>query len=204
MSIEVHRKSVSDAKIASILEAGRAHFLKHGFSRAIVADIACDADVSTATLYKHFRSKEELFAAVVTAAANAAAGYGNLPTAEASAREILTKAAEIYLSVQFDNRVTDLMRILIGEAATAPKLAREMYGVVVERRYESFKAVLDAMVGRGLLRPHDTKLSALFASGIVKELFIWPALFDPEYRRPPDFEQQLREAIELFLARYGA
>ena len=65
MGIEHYRRSVSESKRASILLAGRENFLRNGFSRAAVADIAREADVSTATLYKHFSSKEELFALVV-------------------------------------------------------------------------------------------------------------------------------------------
>jgi TetR/AcrR family transcriptional regulator of autoinduction and epiphytic fitness len=203
MSLDDHRKQISDAKLAAILKAGLKHFLKHGFSRAVVADIACDADVSTATLYKHFRSKEELFAAVVADAAQSAAGYADFAQMEGSAAEILRKIVERYFTVQFDNRVNDLHRIVIGEVATSPKLAREMYQYVVERRHESFRQVLEAMIARGLLRPHNTALSATFATGMVKELAIWPALFDPAYKLPDDIDRQITTAIELFLATYG-
>jgi TetR/AcrR family transcriptional regulator of autoinduction and epiphytic fitness len=203
MSFAEHRKSASDAKLAAILDAGMKHFLKQGFSRAVVADIACDADVSTATLYKHFRSKEELFAAVVVDAAQSAAGYADFSRMEGSAAEILMKIVERYLEVQFDNRVNDLHRIVIGEVATAPKLAKEMFQYVVERRHESFRLVLEAMIARGLLRPHDTALSATFATGMIKELVIWPALFDPAYRPPPEMTRKIQTAIELFLTTYG-
>ncbi|HEX7775948.1 MAG TPA: TetR/AcrR family transcriptional regulator [Parvibaculum sp.] len=204
MSSEMHRGPISAGKHAAILKAGLQHFLRHGYSGANVAEIAGEADVSTATLYKYFRSKEELFAAVVVNAAQSAAGYSDFAQMEGSAAEILTKIAERYLDVQFDNRVNDLHRIVIGEVVTAPKLAREMYQYVVERRHESFRLVLDAMVSRGLLRPHDTALSASLATGMIKELVIWPALFDPAYRPPENIREQVREGIELLLSYYGS
>ncbi|MBL4869667.1 MAG: TetR/AcrR family transcriptional regulator [Robiginitomaculum sp.] len=48
-----------------ILETADILFREKGFSRAKMINIAYRADVSTATLYKYFRSKEELFAACI-------------------------------------------------------------------------------------------------------------------------------------------
>lgn len=194
---------ISDAKLEAILDAGLRHFLTNGFARAIVSEIACDADVSTATVYKQFRSKEELFAAVVAKAANAASGYSDLSTMEGDAGAILSAVVERYLNVQFNARVNDLLRIVIGEATTSPELAKGMFDLIVMRRHRSFRVVLDAMVERGLLRPHDTSLSATFATGLIKEMVIWPALFDPDYRPPEDMDRRVREGIALLLAYYG-
>ena len=65
MGLESYRRKVSESKRRSIMQAARAEFQDNGFTHAAMAEIARKADVSTATLYKHFGSKEELFAAVV-------------------------------------------------------------------------------------------------------------------------------------------
>jgi AcrR family transcriptional regulator len=44
-----------------------------GFTRATIDAIAAEADVSTRTLYKHFRGKDELFATVLEESARAVA-----------------------------------------------------------------------------------------------------------------------------------
>ena len=62
---DTYRSSVARAKHIAILDAARAQFLEYGFTSSNMTEIAHEADVSTATLYKHFRSKEVLFAEII-------------------------------------------------------------------------------------------------------------------------------------------
>lgn len=48
-----------------ILEAARAIFVRQGFSGARTKDIAAEAGINEALIYRHFQSKEELFDAAV-------------------------------------------------------------------------------------------------------------------------------------------
>lgn len=203
MGLEEYRRSVSESKRASILRAARAAFLKDGFSRAAVAEIANMADVSTATLYKHFDSKEELFAAVAKDAAMSVGDYSHLLDPDTAPRDAFLTLSRAYLATQFENHVNDLMRIIIAEVPSHPELAREMMDLIVGRRHRSLQNVLDRLVDQGLLRPHDTTLSAKLASGMIKELFVWPALFNADFRLPEDTEAKIDMAANVFLARYG-
>ena len=49
----------------NIIEAATAEFLKYGFKDASMRRIASDAGMSVSGLYKHFASKEDMFAALV-------------------------------------------------------------------------------------------------------------------------------------------
>jgi AcrR family transcriptional regulator len=60
-------------KREAILRAARTVFARFGFARATIDAIAAEANVSTRTLYKHFRNKDELFATVLAASATAVA-----------------------------------------------------------------------------------------------------------------------------------
>lgn len=70
------------SKRDSILEAAARLFVRHGFRKASVDEIARESGVSKPTLYTHFADKEALFAAVcahvgdgmLSAAASAASG----------------------------------------------------------------------------------------------------------------------------------
>ncbi|MGB3808961.1 MAG: TetR/AcrR family transcriptional regulator [Parvibaculum sp.] len=205
MGLEQYRRTVSETKRASILKAGRENFLKNGFSRAAVADIAREADVSTATLYKHFSSKDELFAAVVHDA------YGNIGGEfpdfadynDIDIREMFLKMAHNYLRVQFDQGGNALLRIVIAEVPTTPKIALDTYETIVRRRFAGLKVVFDHLIERKLMRPHDTEMGVSFISGMIKEAFIWPALFDADAKLPENTDVIIHEAIDLYLARYG-
>jgi AcrR family transcriptional regulator len=61
--------AVRPEKRAAILAAGRTTFGRLGYTRASIDAIAAAAEVSTRTIYKHFASKEELFATVLEASA---------------------------------------------------------------------------------------------------------------------------------------
>ena len=58
-------KTPSDTPPGRILDAAQVRFFAHGFSRVSMDELAADLGMSKRTLYRHFRSKHELLAAVV-------------------------------------------------------------------------------------------------------------------------------------------
>lgn len=204
MGLEKYRQSVKESKRASILSAGRENFLKNGYNRAAVADIAREADVSTATLYKHFSSKEILFATVVR---DACADIGDefKPVVESDdLRQILYDLARSYLRAQFDFGTVALLRIVIAEVPSAPQVALDTYQFLSLHRKEQIITAIDGLVERNLLRPHDTTLGVSLIAGMIKEIFVWPALFDADYKLPDDAEKIIFEAIDIYLSHYAA
>ncbi len=71
MSVSSSPRGLRPEKRQAILRAARTVFARMGFTRATIDAIAAEAGVSTRTLYKHFRSKDELFATVLLASAAA-------------------------------------------------------------------------------------------------------------------------------------
>jgi AcrR family transcriptional regulator len=67
------QRSLRPEKREAILRAARTTFATMGFARATIEAIAAEAGVSTRTLYKHFRGKDELFATVLEQSARAVA-----------------------------------------------------------------------------------------------------------------------------------
>lgn len=204
MGLEKYRQSVKESKRASILSAGRENFLKNGYNRAAVADIAREADVSTATLYKHFSSKEILFATVVR---DVCTDIGDefKPVVESDdLRQILYDLARSYLRAQFDFGTVALLRIVIAEVPSAPQVALDTYQFLSLHRKEQIITAIDGLVERNLLRPHDTTLGVSLIAGMIKEIFVWPALFDADYKLPDDAEKIIFEAIDIYLSHYAA
>jgi TetR/AcrR family transcriptional regulator, regulator of autoinduction and epiphytic fitness len=204
VGLESYRRKVSESKRRSIMHAARAEFQDNGFTHAAMAEIARKADVSTATLYKHFGSKEELFAAVVEESYSNI-GIGQEPADESkTAKDALKTATEDYLNVQFGSGLNDLMRAVISESAGDPKVGREFLERGYNRRAQDLRTFIDRLVARKLLKQHDTEMSASQVAGMIKEKFIWPAMFDPEFKLPSDKDKIISDALDTFLARYGA
>jgi len=204
VGLESYRRRVSEQKRRSIMEAARAEFQDCGFTHAAMAEIARKADVSTATLYKHFGSKEELFGAVIEES-YALIGI-DLDAADKSktAKEALKAATNDYLNSQFGTGLNALMRAIISETSGDPEVGRAYLARGVGRRMEDLKTFIDRLVARKLLKKHDTEISAMQVSGMIKENFIWPAMFDPDFKIPANKDKIISEALDTFLARYGA
>lgn len=70
MSVEVEDGVVSAAQVggrARILQVARAAFVERGFAAVSMQEIANSAGLTKAAIYYHFRDKQELFEAVVSA-----------------------------------------------------------------------------------------------------------------------------------------
>lgn len=204
MGLESYRRKVSESKRRSIMEAARAEFQGHGFTHAAMAEIARKADVSTATLYKHFGSKEELFGAIVEESYEALGIETQAAESSANAKDALQAATDDYLNAQFSLGLNALMRAVISETAGDPDVGRDFFKRGVSSRVDDLQSFIDKLVDRGLLKPHDTQISARQVFGMVTESLIWPAMFDPDFTMPDNKDQIVSEAIDTFLARYGA
>lgn len=204
MGLASYRRSVSETKRASILKAARENFLNGGYSRAAMADIARDADVSTATLYKHFASKDALFAAIVEDACQSINNILPTDIENENVREVLKRFGDAYVEQQFDHRMNELLRVVIAEVPTAPDLAKAVYNDGVLARYGQLVTILDALVKRGDLKPHNTQDSALHLGGMVKEFVVWPALFAPRFEKPADLDAKIGACIDAYLKIYGS
>ncbi|MGV8998503.1 MAG: TetR/AcrR family transcriptional regulator [Parvibaculaceae bacterium] len=204
MSLDQYRRSVSESKRAAILVAGRESFLKHGFSRAAVADIARDADVSTATLYKHFSSKEELFAIIVRGFCSELGDEFSQLSDSTDVRQTLFDLAHSYLAAQYEQGANALWRIVIAEVPVSPQVAIDTHAALSERRHGHLKHALDQLIERKLLKPHNTDTGINLLAGMIKETLIWPALFDADMKLPDDTDEIIYEAIDIYLARYAA
>jgi AcrR family transcriptional regulator len=199
-----YRKTVVKAKRTAILKAAHAQFMKNGYTHAGMTEIACDADVSTATLYKHFRSKEILFTEIVEEAANNFRFEFSPPEQSGSLIESFCLAAKTGLKSYLESDAQKLLRIVIAEVPVAPDLAQMICHRLAEHWYPKAIGAIDELITYKLLKPHNAAISARFLIGMIKEVFVWEGLFRTDFVAPDDpGDRKLREIAELFLNHYG-
>lgn len=147
MTLEEFRTARSEQKRRDILSAALDVFRDSGFANAAMDKIAGKASVSTATLYRHFPSKEALFEAVAADAIDHIVGPDLAPEAGADLEALALAYAELLTRPD----VRAIVRMLIGETGIG--------GPVAERFYESVKSRLSdrfaAVVAHELSRPQD-------------------------------------------------
>ena len=122
------RSKISQIKRAAILRGAKAVFLAAGFGGANMDDVAARAGVSKMTVYRHFGSKEDLFAGVITELGNkiVAEDLGEYP-AENIAEEALRRFARKMIDIVFDPETIELHRIVVAECHRFPKLGQFFY-----------------------------------------------------------------------------
>lgn len=108
------QKERSDAMRAALISAGRDLFVRKGFAATGTPDIAAAAQVTRGALYHHFADKEDLFAAVVQAEAQAIAdeieASGSIGL---TPRETLIQGGEAFLAAM---RTPGRARLMLVEA----------------------------------------------------------------------------------------
>ena len=169
-----------------------------------MTEIAKLADVSTATLYKYFRSKDILFGDIIDQSTdNLDMDLGNL-TIDLTLIDNAYKTANRLLKSYLESDLPPLMRVLIAEAYLSPELARTTFDRLAQKWYDPSQRIMDELIRAGIAKPHDTARSARFLIGMIKETFIWPSLFgmtadiSRENRRTA-----MREIVTTFMIAYG-
>jgi len=116
-------------KAESILKGAMQEFLASGYAATSMDRVAATAGVSKATVYRHFRDKQELFAALIQQLAQSKfQPVFELQSSEmlrGEPRSVLHELADKMLdNIMNDEQILTFMRLLIGESGRFPELAQ--------------------------------------------------------------------------------
>ena len=193
-----------------IRKAALAVFLQHGYAGTSI-DLILDASgVSRQTLYNHFGGKEELFLAVIGAMLDDLLGelaehvdeFALGDTEDLAGDLIGLGVAWVELMLQPD--FVALRRLVIGEAANFPQLAKVWQERGPRRLHDRLLRAFGRLAGRGLLDLADPVVTTeLFAHSVT----MLPGHFAMlQADIAPDKEttdRYVTAAVQMFLARYG-
>lgn len=131
--MSTYRQTIQTSKRKAIVDSAIAIFLDGGFENAGMARIASEADVSTATLYKHFESKEALFIAITDQIAQEV--NPTMPGDELNAMAFepgLVHVGCLIAEMLNNPRVIALYRLVVAEAHKFPELRDLVHGSGLE------------------------------------------------------------------------
>ena len=116
-----------DAKREAILAGAKAVFLNSGFESASMDAVAARAGVSKMTVYRHYGSKEVLFAGVIGDLCERIVDDDLGRIFERSPCDALTAFARKMIEITFARETIELHRIVVAESHRFPKLGRLFY-----------------------------------------------------------------------------
>jgi TetR/AcrR family transcriptional repressor of mexJK operon len=149
-----------EAKRDAILDAARAVFLEVGFGAASMDAIANAAKVSKQTVYNHFGSKEELFAAMIRSSCDRMLAAMEQAAKSGKPEDTLRAVAWQVMDKLFSKDRMSLYRILMAEVQRFPELGKIFYecGPKVTRKY--LAGFFAEQTSRGLLKVENPPIAA--------------------------------------------
>jgi AcrR family transcriptional regulator len=197
-------KVKTEARRQAILDAAGALFQEVGFANASMSELASRVGGSKATLYSYFRSKEELFVAVMAhAACEMKQGSFEALNADQDMRETMTRFGRIYLRFVLSPWAISIRRMAVSEAARSD-VGRLLYENGPKMGWTKFAAYLTGLMERGRLRRTDAVRAAAHFRGLLEAEHMEQFLLDA-IERPGDdaINAAADAAVDVFLRGYA-
>ncbi len=194
-------------KRKAILDGARRVFRADGFDGASMDKIAQAARVSKGTLYVYFRSKEELFQALVLLdRRDAAEQIFAIANSDADVDTMLTELGCRFLALMTAPDHIALVRMVMGAAEKQPEVGRTFYEMGPCRGIAALSAFLEDQVARGRLAiDDDVALAASHFLNMCHGNTVKAMLFGGA--DAPDeaaIRATVASAVRVFLRAYGS
>jgi AcrR family transcriptional regulator len=183
----------SPATAKAILDATRELLAAGGVQRLTVENVAARTGIAKTTIYRRWRSKEELALAVLIAMVEEqAASVSDRGDARAELITFVAQAIEILRSTLMGR----VMQGLVSELAANPELAQAFRERVVARRVEELTRILERGIERGDIRA-DADI------GMANELLFGPVYYRLFLSGKPLDKNLAETLVDAFLAWVG-
>ena len=181
-----------------ILSAAEKVFAAKGFFPTTMSDIARRAEFGTGTLYKYFKSKEELYFTLIDEKVEE---INRLVKTELSQRNSAVEKIKKVLRLQFEfiERNRDFFRIYVSERSRFEWTVKDDLGKGLHEKMVSYIDILSEVMREGIkkgeFRSMDPKDLAHALVGIVNS-FVFEWLIS---REPYPLVSKLDTVLEIFL-----
>ena len=181
-----------------IADAAFAEFAQKGYSATRIKDVARRAGVSKGLTYLYYKTKEDLFKAVVknVVVRRVDALLDVVETTELSSEEFLRGPLLEFMKRVPGSPIAIVIRLLIAEGPRHPDLVDYYYDNVVARGLDAICSFVERGVERGEFRVEARALQPqLFLAPMMLSM-IWRLVFTD---RPLDTDRLMENQVELLL-----
>lgn len=181
-----------------LLEAALKVFSEKGFLGATTKEIAKQAGVAEVTLFRHFGSKENLFAETINQ-------YSFLPKLKEILSEIKTEPPDIalkkiareFLNV-FESK-KNLIRIMYTNFYRYPDYIKKIHESIVESIIELISSYFNELIERGIFRRVNTQFAARAFLGMFFSYFYAKEIKEFLNIKKNDLEEIINCYVDLFI-----
>jgi AcrR family transcriptional regulator len=182
-TIESRRLSAEDRR-QQIIRAAIALFAQKGFEGTTTREIALAAGVSEALIFRHFPTKQDLYAAIIDSKMKECRRSFRQELQEAMThrddRAFFTRLAEEILRMYRED--PSFVRLMLFSALEGHELSRMVYETHVAEMFEELAAYIGHRVREGEFRRVDPRVAARAFLGMIAHHALVRELFDPTGR----------------------
>jgi AcrR family transcriptional regulator len=191
------------SRIMQLIDAAEQVFLEKGFHAATMSDVAKAAGMSKKTVYQLIESKDDLFAALLTHHQGSLAMpvYRDDMTVRDMLIAHLIACSHFILAA----KNIAIMRLIMAEHIHSPELGRMFHQKFVMKTKARMESFFKDLAARNSVKSEDAKEMSAMLFGMAIGEFALGALIG--FRGAPTkaaLERRIRNAVDLFLAGYGA
>jgi AcrR family transcriptional regulator len=185
---------------AEITQAAMETFAEHGYAAARIDDVAKRAGISKGLLYLYFKTKEELFKAVIRSVVvpRIDALKTAITDSDLSAEEFLRGPFLEFIRKLPDSPARIVVRLLVADGPKHPDLTAYYYEQVVSGGMDSLRQLINKGVEQGEFRKSQLDEFPQLIVAPVLVSIIWKTLF--EKHLPLDTDKLLQTHIDLILS----
>jgi AcrR family transcriptional regulator len=198
-------KPCRDERRENILAIARDVFKEEGYAAASMSAIAARVGGSKGTLYNYFRSKSDLFGAVIqNDCERSQASLIGLVCNEADVRKALTTLGKAFLRLMLSDEVITFHRMVVAESVRFPEIGEAHYRAGPCRGRDLLVALFAKAEAEGQLKLPDPARAAdqitdLILSGLYRRR-LWNVEPKPT---EAEIDSNVDAAVALFMAAYG-
>ncbi len=188
-------------KLRQIVVAAEDLFMAHGYGAVSMDQVARTANVSKATLYAYFTSKDALFASVVrNKGMQTPLRPDMFPDNVTDLRAALEEIGERLIRFMLLERTLAIYRIAVAEAARFPELGIAFYANGPHCMIERFSDWLGVLIAQGLVIETDTLMaSEQFIALVRANVFLRRSLSVPPLPTDAELTASVKWAVDTWM-----
>lgn len=194
------RRLTSEERRAAIIAAAEKLFARRGFRGTTTRELAAAVGVTEPVLYEHFKTKRELYSAIIDAkskqACEAFQALVGPHLATEDDRGFFTGLARLILD--FDKTNPDYIRLLLFSGLEGHDLAELVFERHRQNFYNVVSTYLERRMAQGALRALDPMLVGRVFIGMVAHQSLVSLLY-PHARLEVSREELISGMVDVFL-----
>ena len=183
-----------------ILDAAMQCFAASGFRGTTTREIAGRVGLTEAALYRHFESKEALYAAIIARKIDAPDLTAQLEAASAAGDDAAVLGGLARTLVERVEADPAFIRILLFTALEGHSLAEPFYAARVLRIREFLTGHIARRIAAGAFRSLDPVIAARAFLGMVSDYINVRVVFQQQTAYPQSTTEVVETFVSLFLA----